>query len=727
MPQILINQSPQPVWSELAGIETISFVNQDLVDTITVGQTAGITPGDTTADAILPPGASINLPGATTYYAVTDAEDNPTLQVTPGAANWSGSPQDIAEMIVASGLALSIAEAIAGTGISLLGSPQLLYSIQGGTGSGSATGLVGLTVPNQALNGTCYYGGLSQTVADTNAVQAVQRGLAGNHPSVTKKFWNISDWSTTKNNMQAYSAQGTVVYACLRPVITHGLPTGSDFTTTGTTAQKNAAIADKASLASWLNAMKAAPFNFTAANMVVVLEQEPANADKNNSATDYGNMWKTYGPTINAAGLPICMSVNYAQSSINSATDYINAGLGLAGFAATGTTFTEASMDYYTNHYFDSPQTLLDPVANLCDANGLKFSVIEFGANYSPASPVPKGHFSQADCTTYFNYITTFMSNRQQAGKPGNVIYYEGQCDADGNGDITNPILSTSDFRSGLYATMFDTLTTSPGGTTTLAHNHTTRLSPLNPSPTAGFGSANYMGYEFSIGLSAGVAATNPHCIVILNFYDFDVGGNQQIPIENVQYSLPMGTNADPNGPTIIYGHGPMRGAFVDIKISNLDSVDGALTSFQFVGTSRLDDRHVWTWDISSSPQVPITPTGYQGLAQAGKGSLQIGRIAGATLPPGVTKSWLFGIHPGQVFVRIAAQGLTADNVNVKVQPQPTSIYGTQNLINESVGSGQGEFTATVALPRSPVLFSAVNNDPTNTATVSLEAIAIET
>lgn len=637
-------------------------------------------------------------------------------------------------------LSTAVATALQNSGLTFVASPNLQYSVQGAPGGGGGiAGLMGVTVPNQALNGTgCtdpYAKGLSQSAGDILALSAISRGLSNGHNPVTKKFWNTSNgtlgqgqgvWGSSFNDMANYHSFGTVVYACCRPLFHPG------GTATGAGAGTIGAPNDVTNLANWIAGMVALGFN--ANNLRIILWQEAANAANNMSATDYGEMHAYYAPTVFASGIPLIISVNYAQAAAqgtHGATDYALAALSRGPAYSPGSVYGGITMDYYTNHFFNSPQTLLDTpdgaghnIQGIADSNNLPFGIIEVGCNLGTGS----GHFTLAQCNQYLEYLQTFMTNRLNAGKTnGDVIYYEGQCSTAGTGDITNPIVAHTDGRVPAMQSLWDAITTSPGSSFNLPGGpHTTRLTPQNPSPVAGFASANFMGYEFSIGLSAGPSSTNPFCIVTLNFYDFDQTGASQIPVEVVQFFLPMGTNADPNGPAVIYGHGPMRGAFVDIKVDNLDSVAGTMSQFQFSGTGRLDSTHEWRWDVAGAPAIPIAPAGFVGNLPCAKGSLQLGRLSSQNVPASSTKSWLMGIDPGQCFIRIGCTGLTADNCNVKMQPYPTSIFGTQNLINESVGSGAGEFLDTIALPRATSLIVVTNNDPTNAASVSLELIAIE-
>ncbi len=148
------------------------------------------------------------------------------------------------------------------------------------------------------------------------------RASASGHLTVTKKFWNLSDWSLTKNNLQNYGTYGTQVIFALKPVA----PPFGAITNT-----------EKTNLTNFLNAIKAAPFNFTAATAQILLYQE-ANNGNNFGATgqaNYAAMLAAYGPIVNAAGLPLMVSVG-ASAGIVSDNNFLTAALGVAGVTIQG-------------------------------------------------------------------------------------------------------------------------------------------------------------------------------------------------------------------------------------------------------------------------------------------------------------------------------------------------------------------------------------------------------
>ena len=456
---------------------------------------------------------------------------------------------------------------------------------------------------------------------------------------------------------------------------------------------------------------------------------------------DFNNTLRTYGPTIIANGFPICINVNY-DGAVANCTNFANAALGLRAWSGPGAVglpaITTLAIDLYTNNAIGNgllPTTTDsngDSFDNIAAAHGLIVSLNEFGCNPSTQSPTPNGYFSVAQCTTYFQDMQSYLEGVIQAGRQiGNAIYYESQCSAHGTGDITSPIgldpnVPTPDFRIPLYQTMFDSLSTSTSSGVAIPATHTSTIAPTNPSPGGSFADATTISYELALGLTAGVGSTNPFAIVTLSWFMFDQPAKDQVAVDSISFSVPMGTNGDPNGPAVVFGSGRMRGSYLQIKINNQDSVACTLNFMQVTGTSRIGRRDSWRWDCNSNSS-PVIP-GFT-LAQAGSKSLQIGRASSLSIPASSTVTLLNGLWAGEAFLRLfCSNGGGANNANFTLQPLPTSQFGTENLINESVGtSPTTELITTIALPRAPTTMTIKNNNAGASITVDYQIIAIET
>jgi hypothetical protein len=713
---------------------SILLNNVDQSNSVFAGYDNNIAVGGTNTLEI-PALTSVNMDGARTIYVVAPAgtED---LEVTPGGMNPTSSPVAVAEAMISAGVAEAIAEAISGSGIPLIGTPVLLYNVSS-VPPATGGGLVGGSIPSNSYQPTCYNSDLSgpnQFInGDGRFISAVGRSNNG-HLSVTKKFWNPSEWNinVTRNDMANYQAFGTKVIVCLQPVITKGLAGGSDFTLVGTAAQKAAAVADKASLAGFLTNLQG--MGFTATTAQIVLWQEPGNGSKGVSATDFGNMIKTYGPTVKATIFPLVVNVNYT-GAIRRATDYANAALGLRGFANPGVTLDGIAMDWYTNSYIGglmltSQDSNGDSIIGIADANLLPFGLNEVGCKVAVGEHTCRQYMTDDPV----NSVLSVMQGRLQAGKNNlDVIYFDGLCTADGTGDIASPIgqdptTPQPDFRAALFDQWWDTLTSTPTTAFTIPATSTVTVAPDNPSPSGGLAQVPYLSYEIALGVSAGAASTNPFLALTFLWYDFDQIPKNQTPIYKETWHIPMGTNADPNGPLIVTGTGRMHGAFLQVKLNNQDSVTCTIAFMQISGTSRIGQRSSLFWypNAGNSPAVPTFT-----LAQAVDAGLQLGREQNVTVLAGQTKGFLNGLWAGQAFYRFLVSGAAANGaVHVQLQPQPVGVYGTEDILNTSAGIAGGgndeHVFNNIALPRGPTQW-VVNNNDANTVTVSYQLIGIET
>lgn len=740
-----------------------TIYNRDPANTLMIGFEADHQVPDFTNSLqtdLIDPLGSISVDGTQNCWALAQAQPNAGQPVTIAVdvyqtgTGQAGSPLTVATAITTSGLALQIAQQIAATGVSLLPAPSPIY--QYGLTPGPASSLVGITVPSMSFsNSGCYATSFGNQTAADAALMSYVFPTGPTVPTVTKKFWNTSDWSQTKNNMPAYAAAGTRVVVCLRPVVTSGLALGSNFTTTGTTAQKAAAAADHASLTSFLAWLASIGFDSTTCD--IILWQEPGNSQNLGGAgaqgpIDFLNMLLTYGGVVNSSSaadgqpFPLGINVNYT-GQISNATNYANAAFGLRAYApGPGVSITYVAMDWYSNsytggNYLYTTDSNGDSIMSITQGQGLPFALNEFGTN---PSGTPTG--SQVSIATSTSYMAPTASGGDavnglfaQLGKwvnAGNtlrqLIYYEGQCASTGAGDITNPIgLCTNpgvgsgraDFRIPFYQAIVTTFASGSLSGTTLNPTHTTTLVPISPSPVGNLASVDTLSYELVLGLGAGAGSTNPWCTVIIQFLDFDVIGADQVVVDQVNFACPMGTSGDPNGPAVTSVHGPARGAYMIVKIDNLDSVAGTLEYLQLAGVGRIYDRHSPRWDINgnSSPAIP----GYT-LANAAAASLQIGRITGQNVVNGTPKTWLNGLYAGQALLVIDATN--ASSVTFTLQPQPSTTYGAENIINQTVvTANETELVFTIALPRAPTQMTVTNNDAANHASVSYQLIAIET
>lgn len=808
-----------------------------------------------------------NNPGGAITYTGSFASPVVSNQQHTGSAQFANAAAIVtttAGTLTASGTIASGNWAV--SGITLL--PLLSTS--------GLTGLVGSTTPIQAYTVSGCYDFPSpgtQAGADNQFIAAVNRSSTSGHLTKTKKFWNEGTYQQTGprgNDLANYISFGTkVMFALFPPHI-------------------NYTAADQTALATFLTFIKSLGFN--ASNSEIVLWQEPEIGNKfgnPNQAFPLGTAgfqagMAFFGPTVLAAGLPLVLDVGLGGGEATNAA-YINAGL-----AAAGCTYTAIYCDYYFGAF--SSGIRLATAAGIADAHNLPIGIGEMGCHETD------------NYANYFNYITGFFQARIAAGKRNaDIAWYQGQCDLTGAGDLTAPILTSTDPRVPFYQAMFDTLTTpptsntitvtspgnktnnvndvinlqivatdsdssqtltftavglpnglsiSPSGlitgtvttqqvtnvtvtatdttgatgsagftwtvnpiitntiTVTNPGNQSTQLGaqvslqlsatdsnvgittflwgaaglpngltintatglitgtptkigafscsvtatdntgssgnanftwtitnpnilpagkfvtlpPVNPSAIGGLGVAGELSYELAFGLTAGASSTLPFCAVTLTFYDFDELPVLQTPVDIVTFRCPMGTHGDANGPLVIYGKGPQRGAFMRVQMHNVDSVDATLAFLQVTGTARQVGVHDWRWD--SGGNSPVVP-GYTN-ATAASASLVLGGISNLSTPAGQGSDRLCSMFAGEVWFRAHLNNGGPANVNVSVNPQPPGLFSNQAVFNETVTAGN-EVTAQIALPRGPCTIHIDNAGGAQAAVVSAELIAIVT
>jgi hypothetical protein len=290
--------------------------------------------------------------------------------------------------------------------------------------------VVGNTIPDSALGMPCYDAGLTQDQADTKFCHIVSRGIGGGqHLAATKKFWTKSDpWNTSINNLPKYASHGTTVIMTLYPALP-GTP------------------AEKTNLKNFLTTVKG--FGFNAGNCYIVLWQEPEVASKNISSAEFQMGLQYYGPTVASFVLPLVADIG-SGAGTDTITAYGNAAI--AAYQA-GCGLTGLAQDLYCPAYKGGAGVGLDTLANLADANTLPFGVFEHGC-----APSQSG---KTQCTTFMNYIKTFMQTRQQAAKPNlPVLYYDGTCSPTGTSDTSpigqDPSTPSPDFRIPLFQELWD-------------------------------------------------------------------------------------------------------------------------------------------------------------------------------------------------------------------------------------------------------------------------------
>lgn len=190
-------------------------------------------------------------------------------------------------------------------------------------------------------------------------------------------------------------------------------------------------------------------------------------------------------------------------------------------------------------------------------------------------------------------------------------------------------------------------------------------------------------------------AATNPFVLIEVTWKDAAAGNILDVE----QWVVPAGT------PAIIRtnGRGPVTGAHVLVKVTNLDAVQNMTIHFNLYETTHAIGRHDWRSQINAN-WTSISINTQVAPCAVISGSLFQGN---PSIPANSVEHYQLGLYAGQVWYQESDTG--ASNLVVSVAP-------TQDLETASALANVYAFTGAAAgvhgmftLPRQPCLLS-VNN-----------------
>lgn len=692
---------PVAVWQGLPDAPSILLFNQDPNNIVYVGYNNTITVGgpDTIPIQQLSP---VAVDGRGTVYAIA-LPNTAALVVAPGGSDMQASPAAVAETLIASGIAVAIAQAIAATGISLIAAPTLLYG-GGPITPPTGAGLVGVTIVN--FNGMPTGGTPNPTLAQVKAAEAswntaVGRTMGANvskryfgPPSANNPLGELPSGPPDAQNCANIAASGAKLLVSLKPIP----DTTGAYTATKYTNAFNALVACIAYLVS------------VATNGIEFVLWQECNLDASNwggtndltGGQGYAKYVNFYGPafkTPNQSSNQILVFDPVTSGQAGSISAYWNGGT----FASLINKFVcdAYALDYTKGSGGQGSRFVgeLNSALAIANAYSLPFGFWEWGVTDGSAtvplnaSQVPNGTPPNLNFEYWnTNYIIGTMKARLNASLVNaDVAWYvsgtgQNNPTADPTGTVTEEIQDT-----------FDALTSAPTSGTTIAAGATVTFAPNSPSPIAGYASANYIGYDFTINLLTAAGSTNPFALVTLMWFNSDNPAAQAV--DEVTFAVPLGTSGTAG--TIIKGKGPMRGQWLSVQVQNLDTVT-ASASLQITGNSRTGTIDDWIWDSASSVAVP----GYTVSAGGGSYSNQLGAINGASVGASSSLIRLFGMRPGEAFLRLSGEG--TGHLQYQVNPVPSGFMGSAALINETPVS---EFESIVVVPRSPLLVTITNTD----------------
>lgn len=730
MPNIPIGQIGTPVWSFLASQAggTVLFVNVDQNDTITLGNDAGVAPGDSSAPVILPPQGSVSLAANENWFAVTDANDNPLLMVVPGGTQWSPTQVGIDTATIAA-MALEIATQLAQSGISLLASPTLLY---GGQAPRTGAGLVGVSLIK--YKGIATGGTPNPSLAQVQQVEgdwntSISRPMGANcskryfgPPDANNPLGEMPTSGTTSQNIANIAASGCKVLVSLKP-----FPDTTGGYTTGPNAAKCAqAFTQLVNCIAYITSLATNGVEYT-------LWQEP-NLDASNwGGTDdvsggigYAKYVAFYGPAFKTPNQTVSQTLVFdpvTSGAAGSIAAYWHSG---SYNSLIDKLVCDAYCLDYTKGSGNNGQRFIGELNSIQSiANGVNkpFGFWEWGVT-DGAATVPLNSAQAiaagkpANLNFQFwneNYIIGTMVGRLNGGlqNADTVWYVSGTGQNDPDVDTTGIIVSE-------IQKTFDALSSAPSSLINIAAGATATLPANNPSPGAGYAIADGMSYDITINLVTSTGSTKPFVIATLNWFNDDIPNAQ--PVATQSWALACGKTGTAG--TYTLGKGPQRGQFLQITLQNQDTVVvGA--NCQVNGTSRTVAKDDWVWDVSSSVNVPA-PSSLGGitfaLADGGSYVNSLGSVNSASIPAaGGQKAFMFGLFTGQAFIRISGEG--SGFLNYVFNPFPQAFFGSAAVINQSPTTEFGEM---ILCPRGPMIVTITNNDPGAAHNANIEIITLD-
>jgi hypothetical protein len=701
MPSYLVQTNPTPVWGMLAaGIaSTVLFVNLDNNDFITIDDNAGVQPGISYNGGVLPPGGSLSLAGNSNWYAVTDQDDSPTLQVTPNGSNWTVPIGDIAVQIAQSGLALAIAQQIAAQGLSLIGAPKALY---GGLQPRTGAGIVGVTLDRFAY--------LPNTSNDFQQYPVWASKVGRPFNGVRRCYIQEGDTPTTSandGNSSNSATNGFKICVSLKPF--------RDATNT----YGNNKIPGQGNLtfAQHLTAIKAtvAYLQSIATHGLEICFWHECNGNGNNGPFGSGGPYGTttspqdqtnfhiyhnfYQPACKIATNPsltgdVTTAICVAAFSPNNMTGYITGCNGLDTYA----------VDYYSQDFNSKPTTVppaVDAVRTLAITDSKKFGYWEIGLTNGATNP---------SVVTVNNWLNDEMIAKNvaylQAGHiMADTVWFAAPKDGTGGasrnalgsgaaGACNDPTVITN------VANLFDQLSSAPSNILSVPGSSSVIVAPLEPSSGAGFAVANGLSYDITLALVSSGTPTIPFVQVRFDWFNNDAAGG--IPVETQIWRCPIGNNATVG--TNITGVGPQRGQFLQITLTNLDTV-ACTVQIQVNSTSRSTPKHDWIWDEPSSVQVH----GYN-MASGGSFGNALGAMNSVSIGAGGNKKYLFGMRAGNATVRFDVPAAGA-GLNYVLAFEPQGDMGSAALINKILTPTDKDFNINIILPRCPISVNVINLD----------------
>lgn len=693
------------------------LANRDTVDTVLIGPSEGSLFRSNPEVSVLDPLTSVPITGQDDMWGIVDTTntlpgDDLTAEVDfiKTGTGWAPSPASIATALIASDFAatlgLAMAKAIAQGGISLISDPVPIYVAPSNPGA-SGAGPVGSTVATQT------YPGSTSRVASSNTFDGfMKQKWAG---AFQKYYFNEGVWGGQRlTEMQAMLAAfpNAFFFITVKPgrTVDGNYSNPNEVTVAPSGATVGQEVTNLANFLTTINGL-----GFTPANTDIAVWNEPNSNGFNglfSQTSPFPPYYNHYAPTVRTAGYPCCYNPMLANGAI-------------AAFYPGDALVDKIYVDYYSWDYFKTfgnpPQqrqaTLIsaygdNPMA-LADnhlPSPIPFGIGETGVSNGTNAP------SNADFIAWWNQqIVAPMVGRIGAGKVNAGIAWFDLGQGQNLINTATPPAQLSAMRNG-YNELSNLVVNPTINGTVLGPSTSVTLTPVNPSPSAGYAVIDEMSYSVVVRIQANAQLnTNPFIVVKLFWFETDDAHAQAVDTQF--WICPIGGSLA--GPITLTGHGPQTAAFVKVILQNLDTV-ACTVNFSMTGESRVAAaKHDWRWDAPSSNN--IATGGAIGLNIPG-GAFHancLGTIHNASLAASGTIQIITGMQAGEVAAHWTSDSAT--KTSVSIVPVPSSSWGSAEIW-AATGT---ESDAIIGFPRSPCQVTVTNSD-TVPHLVHLELIAIE-
>jgi len=692
---------PTPIYNTPAQImgqqptgTTVLILNMDDNDNIFVGRNSGITQANT---LLIAPGASVIYDASRPVWAFTDSATPPVIaMVAPGTTQYNLGPQQIVDTLDIAALAAAIAVAINNLGIPPVAAPVPLY---GGTAPRTGAAFVGATVdrfaylPNTSNDeqqmpvwdtktGRPYDATARRTYIQEGDTPTSPTGDGGSTTSAGNGFALATSWKPFRDPTNVYGnnhvpGQGSLTFA------------------QHLTALKASVVYIQSIAVHGLTACLWHECNGNGPNGPFGSGGGGGYPVGSNEATNYITYFNFYIQAFRkATNAPLTADVRTSYvPALFSPNNVLN-------FYPGPANLNEIDPDYYVQDFNSKPTTVPASRISLqaqAAADGLAYGGWEIGLTNGSTNP------SVATTNSWFTneMIGPAVANLNAGRANGYYIFFAAPKDATSSpsrnafGGGTGKAFDDPSVIANQQS-MFDQLSPTPSPVLTIAPGATVTLAPLTPSPGAGYAIALSYSYDITINTESTGTPTTPWAQVQVQWFNNDIPNAQ--PVDTQVWTIPIANNATAGAQ--ITGIGPQKGQFMQIQITNLDTVS-ANFSVLVNSTARPVTNDKWKWDVVSSPQIH----GYNMASAGGNYSNSLGSVSSQSVPASGQKKFLFGMAAGDTYVRLNS---ASAQINYVGNLEPTSVFGSAGIFNQTPNT---EFELSLIQPRAAISITANNND----------------